>query len=506
MIDSRTLIPLSCLLATAALALGQEPPTPPMPPAPPTPAAAVAPAPPAAPPQLPGPARAPRAPVALEEPEYQYPNPMPAPTPRALPMERPFVYVEPPEPPMPRPAMNFNNDYAFNFSYTPPALFAPQQRRGNQNDDHLYDAGQRALDGSRWDEALLYFTQVASHGGARADAGLYWKAYALNRLGRRDDALAALAELRKSYASSRWLDDAKALELEVNQAAGRPVSPDSQSDDELKLLALNGLMQSDADRAIPLIENLLKGSHSPRLKSNALFVLAQSNSPRAQQILEQIARGGGNPDLQLKAINALTQQRRRQNTLNPNLLPEIYASTNDIAVKRAIINVYGSNRDKEHLTQVAKTEKLSELRVEAFQRLANNNPGQPELWQVYQSEPSPDMKTEILHCMWRDGNIDKLAEVARTEKDLKVRRVAIEVLASQQSPNTGDTLVSLYTSEQDPQLKGTIVDNLSNQKNAKYLVDLARAEKDAKLKYRIVERLANMKSKEAQDYMLEILK
>src|SRR6202040_809830 len=107
----------------------------------------------------------------------------------------------------------------------------------------------------------------------------------------------------------------------------------SENDEDLKLMALNGLMQSDPDRAIPLIENLLKGSSSRRIKAQALYVLAQNNSPRGQQVVEQIARGGGNPDLQLKAINYIGASKRRQgnNTATtPAMFPEIYASSNDV--------------------------------------------------------------------------------------------------------------------------------------------------------------------------------
>ena len=66
------------------------------------------------------------------------------------------------------------------------------------DDDRLYDSGQRALDNHRYDEALEDFSQVASRAGARADGAFYWKAYSLIRLGRRDEAMAAIAELRKS--------------------------------------------------------------------------------------------------------------------------------------------------------------------------------------------------------------------------------------------------------------------------------------------------------------------
>src|SRR5207248_3453325 len=81
--------------------------------------------------------------------------------------------------------------------------------RGNQSDDRLYDAGHRALDNYKYDEALEYFNQVAARAGGRADAAWYYKAYTLNKLGRRDEAVAAITELRKTYSSSKWLDDAK---------------------------------------------------------------------------------------------------------------------------------------------------------------------------------------------------------------------------------------------------------------------------------------------------------
>ena len=85
----------------------------------------------------------------------------------------------------------------------------------------------------------------------------------------------------------------------MKQASGKPVSPETEADDDLKLMALNGLSQSDPARTYPLIEKLLKGPASPKLKKKAIFVLAVNTSPAAQQLLEQIARGNGNPDLQI---------------------------------------------------------------------------------------------------------------------------------------------------------------------------------------------------------------
>ena len=74
------------------------------------------------------------------------------------------------------------------------------------------------------------------------------------------------------------------------------------------------------------------------------------------------------------------------------------------------------------------------------------------------------------------------------------------------SIKTGDTLRSIYTSDNSADVRLEVIDALSIQQNATMLVSLARGEKDARLEHRIVERLSTMKSKEATDYMLELLK
>jgi len=183
---------------------------------------------------------------------------------------------------------------------------------------------------------------------------------------------------------------------------------------------------------------------------------------------------------------------------------EIYNSSNDTRVKGAILDAFRNSRDIDRLGQVAKLEKDANLRERTYQQLGEVN-GQPELWQLYQAEPTPEGKIAILRNMRHNGNADKLVDAVKKETDPKVRRAAIEVLADQDA-GSQERLVALYSSEQDLQLRQAIVDSLSGQRNVKYLIELARAEKDPKLKLRIVERLSNMHSKEAADYLLELLK
>jgi tetratricopeptide (TPR) repeat protein len=167
--------------------------------------------------------------------------------------------------------------------------------RNNRDISQVYRNGTRFLDRGDWERAIEMFTQVIERKAEHLDGAYYWKAYALGKWGKRGEALAQLSELEKVSPKSRWLDDARALGVELRQASGQSVSADAQNDDELKLIALNGLVEVAPERAIPAVRELMRKSTSPRLKERALFVLAQSDSPQAKDILAQFARGGGNP-------------------------------------------------------------------------------------------------------------------------------------------------------------------------------------------------------------------
>jgi len=374
----------------------------------------------------------------------------------------------------------------------------PATRRA---DDERFEKGKAAIDAGHWDEAVQAFGAVASQNGDRADEALYWKAYALNKMGRRGDALAALAQLRKAYANSRWLDDSRALELEIRQASGEKVNPNAEPDEELKMLALGALVSNDPDRAIPMLEKFLQGNQSPKLKERALFVLSQSDNAKARQILLQVARGGSGPELQMKAVHYLGVMGSKENR---QVLADLYASSNDVNVKRAVLHSFMVSGDRDHLLQAAKSEKNPDLRKEAIHQLGISG-GQPELWQLYQAEPSVEVKETILHSMFIGGNHDKLLEVARNEKDARLRKAAIHSLGLMGGENTGSALVSMYASERDPEIRGEIVNALFIQGNAKAMVELARKENNPEMKKMIVSKLAIMDSKDATDYMMELL-
>src|SRR5689334_8858129 len=92
--------------------------------------------------------------------------------------------------------------------------------------EELYDGGREALEEDRYEKAEAKFDQLAKMNGPQTDAALYWKAYAENRLGKREAALATLADMKKRFQQSRWQKDASVLELEVKQSSGQSPKPE----------------------------------------------------------------------------------------------------------------------------------------------------------------------------------------------------------------------------------------------------------------------------------------
>ena len=303
----------------------------------------------------------------------------------------------------------------------------------------LYDEGRDALDEDQFQEAERSFTELVKLNGPQTDAALYWRAYAQNREGKKEAAIGTIAELKKRYPQSRWKKDGEALEIEVRSTTGSKSNPEAQNDEDLKLLALQGLMNSSPDKAIPLVEGILNGAGSPRVKSKALFVLAQNGSPQAEAVLGKIARGQSNPDLQRKAVSYLATFGGKG---AGKILAEVYTSSNDPEVKRAVIRSYIISGDREQLAALAKSEPNPELRKEAVRNLGITG-GQAELQALYAKESDRGVKEEILNAYFIGGDAKGLIAAAKTEKDPELKKKAVQKLSLMGSKEANEYLMEL---------------------------------------------------------------
>jgi hypothetical protein len=265
-------------------------------------------------------------------------------------------------------------------------------------DDDAYTIGTRAMDEHRWQDAVSAFDKVIGEKGKRVDAALYWKAYSLNKLGRAPLAVATCDQLHSQFADSPWNKDCNTISVDVQvdpkmMAADNmrlridrvhpyvkiaPIRPDMGgdsgvargSDEDLKMLALNSLLNRDPVTALPLLRGILSGNQPLSVKKHALFVLAQSKSPEAESILHDAALGKLDPQLQGHAIQAMAvfQGKRANDTL-----AEVYRTTADPKIKSAIISAMFITKDAPRMVEMARNEKDLELKRRIVSELALMN-------------------------------------------------------------------------------------------------------------------------------------
>ena len=274
---------------------------------------------------------------------------------------------------------------------TPELTVAPVQ------DDAAYSAGSKAMDEHRWQDAVVSFDKVINAKGKRVDAAVYWKAYSLNKLGKPQLAVATCDQLHAQDPNSQWNRDCSALTVNVHidtealaesmknvNAQVRAMvdsstgdaefwdnnNPPHGSDEDLKMLALNSLLNQDPARAIPLLRGVLTGNGSPAMKKHALFVLAQSKSPDADAILHDAAVGKMGPDLQREAIRSIAVfEGKRSN----DTLVEVYKTTSDPKIKKSVISGLFITQDAPRMVELARNEKDLELKRSIVSQLALMN-------------------------------------------------------------------------------------------------------------------------------------
>jgi hypothetical protein len=266
-------------------------------------------------------------------------------------------------------------------------------------DDDAYTVGTRAMDEHQWANAVSAFDKVIDEKGKRVDAALYWKAYSLNKLGKTPLAIATCDQLHSQFADSPWNKDCSVISVDVRANARAmegqmradrdqlrtyvkvaPFTFDRDgvgengvtrgSDEDLKILALNSLMNRDPAAALPLLRGILSGNQSISVKKHALFVLAQSKSPDAESILHDAALGKLDPQLQGQAIQAIAvfQGKRANDTL-----AEVYRTTTDPKIKKSIISAMFITKDAPRMVEMARNEKDLELKRTIVSQLALMN-------------------------------------------------------------------------------------------------------------------------------------
>ena len=364
-----------------------------------------------------------------------------------------------------------------------------------------YREAQRAIERKDWDEASRLFGKLTGGSSGEADAALYWKAYADWKQQDRQEALQGLDRLLKEYPKSSWADDAKILQQDI-RGRGKPApaaaAEKEEDDEELKLYALDGLMQMDSDQAVPILEKMLAGNATSRLKERALYVLSQSDSPRAREILLRTARTGQPADLRVSAIRTMGVAGMTSEL--KALAADTHASTE---VREAVIQAYLVAGESDALLQIARSDPDPRMRAKAIQTLGAMGETSV-LRQLWSTERDPELREELLRGFGVAGDVESLARAARESKDANTREKAIQGLGISGAEARVE-LRRLYGEFHDPDDRRKIAQAFMVQGDAKSLIELFRVEKDPAMKRVLLQQLTLIDDPEANRLILEIL-
>jgi hypothetical protein len=273
-------------------------------------------------------------------------------------------------------------------------------------EDAPYTEGTKAMNEQRWQDAVSAFDKVIEAKSKRVDAAIYWKAYSLRKLGNVPAAKANCDQLRVQFKGSAWNRDCAALTLDatmVRPGSGemidpiargpndpprvkiiRPAQPieaygtdsfgfapkgdrDRDPDADIKLLAMNSLLNQDPAKAIPLLRGMLVGNQPSSVKKHALFVLSQSKTPEAEAVMHDAILGKMGAEVQSQAIqSAGVFLGKRDNAT----LVEVYRGTSDAKVKRSVVSALFISQDAPRLVDLAKSEKDLNLKRNIVSQLA----------------------------------------------------------------------------------------------------------------------------------------
>jgi HEAT repeat protein len=375
-----------------------------------------------------------------------------------------------------------------------------------------------------WGQAETRFSRFIADYPQDRDvaAAMYWLAFALKQQNKFPAADAALTVLIEKYPNSNWTNDARTLRVELaprlknNQVIEQGVS---ESNEEIKLAALQSLFEAKRERALAIAIDLLKpGSNASRMmKEGALTLLADSESKEAIPLLAELARTEPDVRLRKKAIEALGEIKD-ESALEPlkAIVMQATSANGDVSIARTALHALSQHeggKARSLLLDIARSNAADELRVEAIHGLGEieNDPTVvDDLLKLFAAVQTSELQEAVIEAL-SEVELPRaqtaLADLARTSTNAEVRRHAIEALG--QRDGGIESLIQIYDAEKDLQVKERIVETLgdSEEKAAlRKLMDIARRESSIQLRKRALSAIGRSEDPEAIKFLEDLLK
>jgi tetratricopeptide (TPR) repeat protein len=410
--------------------------------------------------------------------------------------------------------------------------------------DSLYRLAREALSRGDYKRAAEIFHSIPERYPQSAYAGqaMYYEAFSLYRSGGDDELSAArdrLNQLKQKYPSVATGDRTtlmtrvcgelakrgdEACTMLIDSAANKSSAKSSDGsgstqscppdDDDPRIEALKALLQMDADRAMPILKQVLarRDRCSVTLRRTAVFLVSQKQTPETANILMGVARDDPDQEVREQAVFWLSQVPG-----STPLLEGILKGNADEGVKeKALFSI--SQQDDPRAQQILRDFALrenedSDLREKAIfwlgQRSSTENT--QFLRSLYSRLTNEDLKEKVMFSLSQQrgaGNEQWLMSIVVDPKeDVELRKKAL-FWAGQSGVATAE-LAGLYDRLTDAEIKDHMIFVLSQrQKDAaanNKLFDIAKNEKDPELRKKAIFWLGQSRDPRAQQFLIDLI-
>lgn len=446
------------------------------------------------------------------------------------------------------------------FALTPTAHADPESEKEALA---LFREGRDALGDNNYGQARRLFRAVrvdypSSEVGPDA---MYWEAFALYRIGNTESLREAAglldSLLSANPGSGRMAGDAKALLGRIDgalaqkgdaESAERVVERASESaerdaarvardaerqarsvergheerygdeEDDLKIAALNALMQMDEDRAMPILKKLLanQDQESAHLRAKAVFLVAQIESEETADLLLDIARNDADSEVREQAVFWLSQVDDERAM---EALEGLLKTSDDPAIQeKAVfaISQHDSPRAAPLLRDIAgdRTRDLNVREQAVFWLGQSDDEGSLDfLMGLYDTADASSMREKIIFSVAQlDDDDDRVAaflvEIALDDTEsLEMRKQALFWAGEEGQISVAD-LQKFYTSVDDRDLRQQVIFVLAQQGDdpaVEALIEIVRVETNVELRKQAIFWLGETDNDRAYDFINELL-
>jgi HEAT repeat protein len=394
-----------------------------------------------------------------------------------------------------------------------------------------FEAAQELLQRERYERAARGFHEVFENYSSDKLAGesMYWYAFALYRLGDRDEldnARDALKRALADYTDTLDRGDAEDLLERVegklarrgDADAGRRIvdrAQDDDADEDLRMAALNALIHMDSDRALPIIKKVIENPdrYSSEMRSQAIFLLAQHGGNEVEDLMIDLAKNDRDSEVREQAIFWLSQVGGDRSL--DLLLELLHGDHSEELDEKIIFGIaqHGGQRSAKALRDIAgDRDRDPEMREQAIFWLGQQgNDNFVFLRDLYADAERSDMKEKIIFSISQQGGNEQaefLLEVLRDEnEDTEIRKNALFWLGQ-----TGrldlDDLKGMYSTLDDREMREQAIFVISQQggkKAADLLLEIVKEEKDPELKSNAIFWLGQIDDDRAMEMLEEII-